>query len=126
MKKSCPYCGRVHEKGFVCTKKPVPQKKEPTKITAFRSSAQWQKTRGFIVKRDKFLCKICLENGVFTSGDLQVHHITPLAADFSKRTAPDNLITLCPKHHEDAEKGAIGADHLRELAVSEIPPAPTV
>ena len=127
MKKSCPYCGRIHEKGFQCPKKPAFQSKnDVTEITCFRSSANWQKTRNFIVKRDRFLCRICLENGVFTSGDLEVHHITPLAVDFSKRLDADNLITLCPKHHEDAERGAIEASHLRELAGADIPPAPTL
>ena len=124
LKKSCPYCGRVHDKGFVCPKKLKPQKKEPTDITAFRSSARWQKTRDFIVRRDNFLCRICLENGILTSGDLTVHHIVPLAVDFSKRVDPDNLITVCPQCHEKAESGSIGADHLRVLAMSEIPPAP--
>lgn len=123
MKKSCPYCGHIHEKDFICPKKPKPQSKERTDIVRFRSSSKWQKIRDFIVKRDHFLCRICLENGVFTSGDLQVHHITPLAADFALRCDPDNLITLCPKCHEDAERGAISADRLRELAGGDIPPA---
>ena len=127
MKKSCPYCGRVHDRGFECPKKPAfSSKKVTTEITSFRSSSKWQKIRDFIVKRDNFLCRNCLENGVFTSGDLQVHHIVPLSVDFSKRCDPGNLITLCPKCHEDAERGTISADRLRELAGGDIPPAPTL
>ena len=48
----------------------------------------------------------------------QVHHITPLAYDYSLRLEDSNLITLCPFHHEQAECGQISAEHLRELAVS--------
>ena len=123
MKKSCPYCGRIHDKKFICPKKPKPLPKERTEIVRFRSSLQWQKMRDFIVKRDHFLCKICLKNGIFTSGDLQVHHIIPLAADFSKRCDPDNLITLCPKCHEAAERGDFPVSELIALT-SESTPLP--
>ena len=124
MKRSCPYCGHIHEKKYICPKKPKPQPKERTEIVRFRSSKRWQKTRDFIVKRDRFLCRKCLKSGIFVSGDLQVHHIIPLAADFSRRCDPENLITLCPKCHEAAERGDIPASELIALTKADTPPAP--
>ena len=121
MKRSCPYCGHIHEKNYICPDKPKPMKKGSTKITGFRSSKEWQKTRKKILIRDHFLCKICLKNGIFTSGDLQVHHIIPLSEDFTKRTDPDNLITLCPKCHEDAERGDFPAAELVALTGADTP-----
>ena len=53
--------------------------------------------------------------------DISVHHIIPLAVDYSKRLDNDNLISLCHYHHERAESGEISPDRLRELAA--IPPA---
>ena len=127
MKKSCSYCGRVHPRGYICPYKPKPPKRYykqyhkqnyiKTDNEKFRSSIKWQKKRAIIAQRDLFLCRVCLENGEYTQ-DIQVHHITPLKTDFSKRLDDDNLISLCPHHHELAERGAIPAEHLRELAAS--------
>ena len=47
--------------------------------------------------------------------DTSVHHIVPLVEDYEKRLDDDNLITLCSRHHEMAEKGDIDR---RELLVS--------
>lgn len=118
MLKSCRYCGRVHAVDFLCPQKPKYSygRQEKTDAGAFRSSITWQRKRSFIIRRDGNLCRECLYNGVYTSGDLQVHHITPLAVDFSKRLDDNNLITLCGYHHEQAEAGVISAVHLSELA----------
>ncbi len=121
MLKSCASCGRVHAKGIDCPKKPKP-KKEKTEITKFRSSAKWKRVREATVRRDNYLCRVCLSKGIYKSEDLEVHHIVPLIIDFSLRTDTDNLITLCGTCHEKAECGSIPADTLRELVVSESPP----
>ncbi len=49
-----------------------------------------------------------------TSG-LSVHHIVPLAVDYSMRLDDNNLITLCRSHHELAESGIISAAQLLQL-----------
>lgn len=120
MRRSCVYCGRIHPKGYICPLKPV-RRKGRSNADRFRSTSVWQKKRAYIAARDRHLCRICLANGIY-SQDIQVHHITPLADDYDKRLDDDNLISLCPVHHEQAECGQIPADHLRELAVS--PPVP--
>lgn len=129
MKKTCVYCGRIHEKGYICEYKSIKRKSKSTK-DKFRSTVTWQKKRNAIVERDMYMCRVCFENykqGKISiqqlnasSKCLQVHHIIPLADDYSLRIDDHNLITLCPVHHELAERGEIAADHLNELA--DIPP----
>lgn len=115
MKRSCRYCGRTHGKDEICPKKPKQFKKRGEE-ERFRSSAQWQKKRKTILERDKYMCRICAEMGIINSKNIEVHHIIPLRIDFSGRLEDDNLISLCSiPHHEQAERGDISAEHLREL-----------
>lgn len=121
MKKACSYCGKIHDKKHICSKRPVTKKfsGENVKIAdSFRSSYQWKLKRAYILKRDKHLCAVCLSEKRICNTRLSVHHITPLEVDFELRLDTKNLITLCEKHHEMAEKGEISADDLSKL----IPP----
>ncbi|MCM1232651.1 MAG: HNH endonuclease [Ruminococcus flavefaciens] len=118
MKKACPYCKGIHERSWKCTAKPrILYQKKRTREDIFRSSYAWQQKRTRILKRDKYLCRACLNNlyGTvcrLTSANLSVHHIKPLKLDFDSRLDDDNLITLCGMHHELAESGIISADEL--------------
>ena len=49
---------------------------------------------------------------------LSVHHITPIKDDPERYLDEDNLITLCERHHEEAENGKIDEGYLRQLAVT--------
>ena len=70
-----------------------------------------------ILQRDHFLCRICLEDEHrLNNNDIQIHHITPLGRDFRQRLDTNNLISLCSRHHDEAEHGIIPADRLRQLA----------
>lgn len=114
MKKACKHCGKVHDKSYKCSKKPVKIKRS-TEFDIFRSSYAWQKKREAIKKRDNFCCKICFLNIFNKKIDnfyIEVHHIIPLAEDYSKRLDDDNLITLCEQHHKMAENGVISRDTL--------------
>ena len=118
MLKACGKCGRIHDSKYKCT---PPQKyKSDEKIERFRNSQAWKNKTKEIKTRDKYMCIACL-NGLegtivkYNSQGLSVHHITSLASDFESRFDNDNLITLCRYHHEQAEKGNIKADLLREL-----------
>ena len=120
MKKACRYCGKIHEKNYICSHKPIKQKSY-TDLDKFRSSKQWQLKRKAIAERDLHLCRACLA-GLFVpdgkpllNSDVEVHHITPLAVDFKQRLDDENLISLCHYHHELAENGSISAEELREL-----------
>lgn len=119
MKKSCSYCGKIHEKNYKCPSKPRRQK-VVTKYDRFRWSNEWKNKREEIRKRDLNLCVLCrlnlytLDNKISYVSEVDVHHITPLVEDFSLRLENDNLICLCNYHHEQAEKGEIPRQVLRE------------
>lgn len=86
-----------------------------THISKFRSTKMWQDVRSQAVQRDMCLCRVCLDEGRYNGKDIQVHHIVPMAVDWNKRIDLDNLITLCPAHHELAECGEIPAERLRRI-----------
>ena len=129
MKKACPYCGAIHDKGHLCDKKPVYKQFSGENVRSadkFRGSYDWKLKREHILKRDNYLCAACL-NGLegsvkkYCSENLSVHHIRPLETNFELRLSDENLITLCEKHHEMAEKGEISAEKLIKI-IKNIPP----
>jgi len=64
----------------------------------------WQAIRSEVLHRDRFRCQVC---GFESSeNSLHVHHIIPFRtfSDFKMANNPDNLITLCPKCHINAEQ----------------------
>lgn len=125
MKKACAYCGRIHEKNFVCPKKPkkkyYSRDKEEASVK-FRSARRWRKRAIEIKERDGWRCVVCASGRYPIEGvrelngeNLEVHHIIKLRDDIDKGLEEDNLITLCQVHHRMADKGEISADELREL-----------
>lgn len=121
MLKACPYCGKIHDRNVKCENRPVHQRGD--REDRFRWTQAWKDKREYIKKRDKYLCQACL-NGLYgterrlTTEKLSVHHIQSLETNFEARLDDNNLITLCEKHHELAEKGTISARELIKI----IPP----
>ena len=101
--------------------KPKRKKQGDRAAEQFRSSYAWQKQRELIKERDHYLCKACLRENVFTYDGLEVHHIVPLEEAPELGFEEDNLITLCEKHHELAERGGISREDLQELAHTPLP-----
>lgn len=123
MLKSCKYCMRIHDSKYDCGKKPKKLKKT-SKKDRFRWTVAWQKKREEIKERDNYLCQVCIRNRYNTSeqfnyNDLEVHHAISLENDFEKRLDNDNLITLCERHHEMAEKGEIPLKEIQEIIVEQ-------
>ncbi len=120
MRKSCKYCGGIHEENLICPMKPKHKYKNKADKTAFkfRSSGLWKKKREEIKERDKYLCRYCLSKNILTYVYTEVHHITPIEEDYDLRLDNDNLITLCDTHHKQAELGEISRGELQKL----IPP----
>jgi len=111
MLKSCKYCNRIHDSKFDCGKKPM-RKKQGNNKDKFRWTSAWQKKREEIKQRDLNLCQVCIRklyntHKQYNYNDLEVHHAVPLEQDFDKRLDNDNLLTICEKHHEMAERGEI-------------------
>ena len=116
MKKSCQYCGKIHPYGYSCKVKPRRVRHKISKQDLFRSTNKWTEKSLEIKERDLFLCRVCLENGVIEWNSLEVHHIIPLLENFDLCLENDNLITLCYKHHREAEHAKISRERLFELA----------
>lgn len=124
MLKSCQYCGRIHDSKYICPQKEQRikdrQGKSKTKADRFRWSKQWKDKRAEIRERD-LVCRIC-EQGLYNpirqyeTDNLSVHHIEGIETEWEERLNNYNLITLCDRHHEMAERGEIPKDVLRKLA----------
>lgn len=120
----------MHKQGEVCPSKPDTTrnyKKRLTKIDKFRSTKEWQDKRNEVKDRDKHLCQVCLHKLYETKArqynfkNIQVHHITPMSEDWSRRLDDDNLISLCPYHHKMAEDGVMPKEVLYNLIESTPP-----
>jgi 5-methylcytosine-specific restriction endonuclease McrA len=117
MKKSCGRCGKIHRRGE-CEAKAPPKK--PTDAALFHGSNAWAKARDAARIRDMGMCQVCLRGmyepaRIYNTRRLEVHHIAPLSADYDRRLDADNLITLCERHHEMADKGKIPAETLARI-----------
>lgn len=122
MQKSCPYCGRIHPIGAVCVKKPPRiRRRDESDAASYRNTGNWRRTRDAAKRRDLYICRVCLDRGEWNPiyRYIEVHHIIPIAENEMLRDELDNLITLCKRHHEDAEAGIIDRDYLRRLAKTE-------
>ncbi|KOS71697.1 hypothetical protein AEA09_01545 [Lysinibacillus contaminans] len=120
MKKSCSYCGRIHERSHTCSSKPK-KVKQVTYIDRFRRARAWRNKSLYIRERDSNLCQICLRmryntTQQYTFDGLEVHHIQALAQAWDRRLDDDNLLTLCRDHHEQAESGEIPQWELEAIA----------
>lgn len=124
MKISCAYCRKIHDKSYDCGKKPTWGKGSYKKMKydkdRFRSTAAWQKKAEEIKERDHYLCQICFRNLYRTtsrlnSTELSVHHVVPLKEAYELRLENDNLITLCGRHHREADKGLIPLNIIKEI-----------
>lgn len=122
MLKSCSRCGKIHDFNKTCYKNR--QVRGLTDADKFRKTNKWHQKSKDIRQRDKNLCRCCFANiyetqFIFNFNKLEVHHITPLYEDFSKRLDDDNLITLCCYHHQLAEDGIIPRFILEKLVDTE-------
>ena len=116
MLRSCKYCGRIHERNYKCEKRPK-YKRPENDIVRFRQSNKWTEASIRMRERDNYLCLVCQSNGKYNYEDVSVHHIVPLSEDWDKRLDEDNLITLCGRHHEEAESGKLLRKDLVALLV---------
>lgn len=122
---TCRRCGKVVPRGHKCPYKRDYKPKEDTISNRFRASNKWKVKSIHIKERDKYLCRVCLDNKYNTINqlnytNLEVHHIIPIKLDYDKRMDDDNLITLCQYHHKLADSGEIPKEYLHHLATRPI------
>jgi DEAD/DEAH box helicase domain-containing protein len=81
----------------------------------------WQSARRAVLERDNHRCRMCGAAGI----TLHVHHIRPFREfgylpghneNYREANQPDNLITLCPSCHRQAEAGQQARSALGGLA----------
>lgn len=123
MLKSCPYCGKIHDKKYNCPKKPVRQRQD-NRQGKFRSTYKWTKKAQAVKRRDGYLCQVCLRGLYhperrYESEGLEVHHIQTVASCYEKRLDGYNLLTLCERHHKMADAGKIPAKELQMIAAEQ-------
>lgn len=120
MLKTCSKCMKVVSEDHVCPYRTYNKKNKDSKANKFRKTKAWTNKSIEIRQRDKYLCKVCINNlystiQQYNYDKLEVHHVTPVEEDYNKRLDNDNLITLCSYHHKMAEKGDIPREELYEL-----------
>ena len=114
MLRSCSKCGRIHDINFKCNKGGRLPK---TNEQALRRRSSWTNKSRDIRERSKYLCAVCLDQGIARADDdIEVHHIVKLRDDPSGLLDDDNLVCLCTYHHKQADRGELSVDYLRELA----------
>ena len=115
---TCRRCGRIHLRGQ-CTKPKYNygnKYKKDNDANSFRSSRQWKNKSKAIRERSNYMCAVCLDKGIVTYKDLEVHHIVKLNNNFNLRLEDSNLVCLCSGCHKLADAGEIKKDYLSQLA----------
>lgn len=101
--KACARCGKIHEWNN-CTVPVVDRyKRKDTYQRTFRGSASWKRKRSEILKRDRYVCRLCLHRGRLTTHNLEVHHIVPVELNQDLKLVDDNLISVCADCHREVE-----------------------
>ena len=113
MYKSCARCGRIVDYNHKCTKDKIYKHNEIDKL---RSTTKWTIKSIEIREASKYLCSVCLDEGIYNYEDIQVHHIEKLQDRPDLLLENENLICLCRKHHKQADKGDLKKEYLSNLA----------
>ncbi|MEG1520239.1 MAG: HNH endonuclease signature motif containing protein [Clostridia bacterium] len=111
MMKQCAKCGKIIPIGEKyceeCSQKVRKEKatasniysgKRNKKHTNFYKTNDWKVLRNRKLSAANYLCEDCLKKGKKTLA-MDVHHIVPIADDFSKRLDYNNLVCLCVSCH---------------------------
>lgn len=128
MLRTCKYCGRIHERKYICPQKAThiaeraARNGRNSEQDHLRNKNVWKVKTRYIKARDNYLCQACL-NGIgylegtrYSTNNLQVHHIVPLKQNMDEALHNENLITLCETCHELAEAGKISREKLVAIA----------
>lgn len=120
MFKSCSVCGGIHLFGAgKCRKNryKIGYDGKPRRDIGhrLRQNSRLDKLAKTFKEDNKYLCALCLLNGVVSSKQIEVHHIEPIKNRPDLAYDYDNLICLCSAHHKLAEKGVYSKDYLRKI-----------
>ena len=66
----------------------------------FYNSPEWRDLRNYKFYMAEGLCELCRKKGKVKAAR-EIHHIVPIEKDWNKRLDYENLIALCPSHHQE-------------------------
>jgi len=112
MYKTCSRCNKIVDYNHKCNKGKVYKHNDIDKL---RSTRAWTIKSIEIRELSKYLCSVCLDEGIINYEDVQVHHILKLQNNHELLLEDSNLICLCPFHHKKADNGEISVEYLQEL-----------
>lgn len=70
------------------------------KYQQFYNSKSWLDLRNRKFYDANGLCELCYKDGIVREAR-EIHHIVPINENWNKRLDYDNLIALCPSHHQE-------------------------
>lgn len=70
------------------------------KYSQFYNSVQWHTLRNRKFYDANGLCELCYKEGIIKEAR-EIHHIVPINENWNKRLDYENLIALCPSHHQE-------------------------
>ena len=108
---------KIHPYEYKCNAGRI-WKRSDDEEAKLRSSHSWYKKSNQIREASKFLCAVCLDKGIHTYNNLEVHHIEKLHDAPDRLLDDDNLICLCRDCHKEADAGRIAKDYLVKLAAT--------
>lgn len=114
MYRSCSKCGKVHPANVKCHSDA--RVKIATDESRLRSTHRWTLKSREVREKANYLCEVCRDLGQINYTGVEVHHIDALKDRPDLLIENDNLVCLCEMHHEQAERGEISKDYLRQLA----------
>ena len=113
MLKACSRCGKIHEYNYKCNKGKIYKHNDIDKL---RSTTKWTNKSIEIRETSKYLCSVCLDEGIINYEDIEIHHIIKLQDEPDRLLDNYNLICLCKKHHKLADNNKLDKDYLFKLA----------
>ena len=113
MYRVCSRCGRVVDYNHRCNKGKIYKKNDIDKL---RSTSAWTNKSIEIREASKYLCSVCLDEGIINYDDIEVHHIDKLQDNPERLLDNYNLICLCKQHHKQADNNKLDKDYLFKLA----------
>ncbi|SDY69138.1 HNH endonuclease [Thermoactinomyces sp. DSM 45892] len=69
----------------------------------FYQSVAWKRLRDQALRRDDYLCQVCLSGDRYTTAET-VHHVIEVKRDWSKRLELNNLQSVCNACHNKIHK----------------------
>ena len=113
MYKTCSRCGKVVDYNHKCNKGKIYKHNDIDKL---RSKHSWTIKSIEIRERSKYLCAVCLDEGIINYDDIEIHHIEKLQNNPDRLLDNYNLICLCKQHHKLADIGKLDKEYLFKLA----------